>query len=721
MTVFNNALNIDSGDNLNTDKSLALNSVASGKDNTAQFPQSDTAVAVEPQVQVSEVDNFLKGNTTPTETTPEAVETTTKKRFNMPKINLGRPRFPRILKRKVVWIPMVVILLLVGVFGFLGYRVYKEGKEFYATAMVTADLAKKQDLVGLKENIVTLRRDYEGFRDAYKGISVLKVLPYFGRFVADGEHALNGAEYGFNAGESAILAAEPFSDILGFGAASTEAGKDGEKTTEERIDFLVSAMPELVPKIDVIATELTKARIEIEKIDPARYPKKLFGKEIQEPLKKGIEMLKLTDELVVTGKPLLEVSPYLLGTDEKRKYLIIFQNDKELRPTGGFITAYSIAEVEKGKFNPVLSSDIYSLDAKYKPTVAAAQPVIDYLKGIYVANPKYRLRDLNWSPDFRDSIELFLTEAEKVGLEEVDGVIAVDTHLLVNILDVLGPIGVPGYGNFSTEITEKCNCPQVVYELESYADREGPIVWDPLDPTRIIYAPANFDNRKKIIGPLMNSILANAMAQPKEKLPALIEAGYKSVMEKHVMLYAHDDKVQAAAEKFGIAGRIEDFEGDYLHINDSNLGGRKSNLYVTQEVRQDIKVNRDGTVEKTLEITYKNPQSYDGWLNSVLPNWTRIYVPKGSEVIDVSGFEDTGESYEEFGKTVISGGFELRPQGISKVTVTYKLPFKVIDGTYEMLVQKQPGTDIPLYAIDINGVSEESYLREDKEFSFKVK
>src|SRR3989338_485428 len=140
----------------------------------------------------------------------------------------------------------------------------------------------------------------------------------------------------------------------------------------------------------------------------------------------------------------------------------------------------------------------------------------------------------------------------------------------------------------------------------------------------------------------MNSILANAMGQPKEKLPALFEAGFRSLMEKHVLFYIHDEEVQKGIAEFGLAGKIEDYQGDYLHINDANLGGRKSNLYVTEEVRQEINVAKDGTVEKTLEITYKNPQSYDGWLNSVLPNWTRVYVPKGSKLISSEGFEDEG-------------------------------------------------------------------------------
>jgi hypothetical protein len=315
-------------------------------------------------------------------------------------------------------------------------------------------------------------------------------------------------------------------------------------------------------------------------------------------------------------------------------------------------------------------------------------------------------------------MDLFMTEAESAGIDKVDGVIAVDTQVLVNLLNVLGEIGVPGFGNFSTKTEPLCNCPQVIYELESFADVEGPIVWSENEPGKIVFAPPNYDNRKKIVGPLMNSVLSNALGQSKEKLPGLFEAGWKSITEKHVLLYMFDEKAQKGAESFNIAGRIMEYDGDYLHINDANLGGRKSNLYVTQEVSQDIRVEKDSVV-KTLTITYKNPQDHDGWLNSVLPNWTRIYVPKGSELVSTDGFESDGKTYEENGKTVFSGGFQLRPQGVKQIIVKYKVPLNV-NGVYKLMIQKQPGTDMPLYTINVGRQKEELFLKTDKEFRFRI-
>ena len=176
----------------------------------------------------------------------------------------------------------------------------------------------------------------------------------------------------------------------------------------------------------------------------------------------------------------------------------------------------------------------------------------------------------------------------------------------------------------------------------------------------------------------------------------------------------YDEKTQLAVKDFGIGGIIKDYEGDYLHISDANLGGRKSNLYATEEVLQDIDIAKDGSATKTVTITYKNPEKYDGWLNSVLPTWVRVYVPKGSILVTSEGLEAKQEPYEDLGKTVFAGFFQLRPEGVAKVTFQYKLPFKV-SKNYKLLIQKQPGTDGFLYSINLGRHEEEFYLKTDKE------
>jgi hypothetical protein len=619
--------------------------------------------------------------------------------------------------KKPILIVLGILLLVIIINTFLIANFVLKAKALVNVSKEAKASVATKDFKKLKESLDKVNVSVINLEKSYTPISWMRAIPFLGKYVGDAGHFIRAGKTGLEVGQMLIQISEPYADLIGFSGQG--GAEDGQKTAADRIDFIVKTIPQVMPKMGDIETKLEIIEKEMSYVEPLRYPVKFRGFLVRENLEAGLLLLDQASSLIKNGKPLIEKTTYLLGLDAPRTYLILFQNDKELRPTGGFITAYSIMKVDKAKFEPVESNDIYNLDAKYKPSIPAPDPIIKYIRGPYVLNKNLRLRDMNWSPDFAESMKLFAKEIESTGIKNIDGIIGVDTGLLVNLLNVLGPIGVSGYGNFSNEIVKDCNCPQVIFELESFADVEGPVVWDPAGTGKIIYAPPNMDNRKKIIGPLMNSIMSNVFAQPKNKLPLLIEAMYKSVMEKHVLLYTFDEATQKAAEGFGIAGKVSPYEGDYFQIVDSNLGGRKSNLYVTQEVNQVIVVGKDGALEKTIEITYKNPEKQDGWLNSVLPNWVRIYVPKGSELISFDGVEDKTDPYEDLGKTVFAGYFELRPQGVSKVTLKYKLPFKA-DKVLKMLVQKQPGTDGPLYTIKVGKKTEEFLLKTDKELNFKI-
>mgnify|MGYP001584455555 CR=1 FL=1 len=622
------------------------------------------------------------------------------------------------IKPIYIIIPSVILFLLL-ITTIPAFLFYVKAKKVYNEVVPIITASDFGEINKLKSDLGTVKSSVASLKSSYKLISWMRILPYAGSYVADLGHGLIAGTKVLEASETTFVAIDPFLSELGFNPSKDEV-KDSEKSAQERIDFVVNSIPQILPKADEISKKFAEAEIELSKIDPNNYPEDYKGVKVREKLKTILDLFRQVSQYITESKPLLESAPYLLGMESDRNYLVLFQNDKELRPTGGFLTAYSIMKVSKAKFEPVSSDDIYNLDAKYKPNLKAPQPIVDLIKGPYVLSQNIRLRDINYSPDFEVSMDLFTEESKGIGLTDIDGIIAVDTHLLVNLLDSLGEIGVPGFGNFSSKTDPRCNCPQVVYELESFADVEGPIIWDPLTGI-IILRPKNSDNRKKIIGPLMNSILANTMAQPKEKIPGLLDSMFKSVIEKHVLFYLYNESAQKAVEGFGIAGKIDEkYQGDYLHISDSNLGGRKSNLYVKQEVDQEITVNKDGIIEKTVILTYKNPEKHDGWLNSVLPNWVRIYVPEGSKLISVEGLEKEYDSVSELGKTVFSGYFKLRPEGVSKVTFRYSLPFKKGTGDYKMFIQKQAGTDAPLYTVRSSKDEQEFLLNTDKEIRIKI-
>src|SRR4030043_193127 len=456
-------------------------------------------------------------------------------------------------RKKMLFGVLGFLLFFIVVLGLLFLNVYLKGRKALTSVYKVQESLKLQDIQKMKTDLGDFKTSLISLKSSYNLISWMKFIPFVGGYINDGKHFINAGIYGTDLGQITLDTIEPYSDLIGLKGAKTYG--DGGKTAADRVDFIVKTLPSLLPKMDEIAAKADLVKNEIDDVNPKRYPEKIAGKPIRTTLEKGIDLVDSAAKLIINGKPLLKNTPYLLGLDSPRTYLILFQNDKELRPTGGFMTAYSIMKGDKAKFEPVSSNDIYNLDAKYKPQIVAPDPIVKYIKGPYILSKNLRLRDMNWSPDFSKSMDLFTKEAQSVGIKDIDGVIAVDTQVLVYLLDAIGPIGVPGFGNFSTQQIPDCNCPQVIYELESFADVEGPIVWVSVSG-KIVYKPPNSDKRKKIIGPLMNSIMSNALGQPKEKIPALFEAGFKSMMEKHVLFFLFDKGTQEGVESFGIGGNI---------------------------------------------------------------------------------------------------------------------------------------------------------------------
>ena len=96
-------------------------------------------------------------------------------------------------------------------------------------------------------------------------------------------------------------------------------------------------------------------------------------------------------------------------------------------------------------------------------------------------------------------------------------------------------------------------------------------------------------------------------------------------------------------------------------------------------------------------------------------------MPKGSELLDFKGSETDPVQKEELGKTVYEGFFTVAPKGQAQLKVSYKLPFKMDTNEYNMLIQKQPGTEGHKYIIKINGNTMDEFdLITDKELSYKL-
>ncbi len=624
--------------------------------------------------------------------------------------SMKKRKFPKFgIKSLGVTGVVIILLVLVGLYSFVqALGIYKQSQKVYVQAKAAAAAAKQENVVLAHDELVKTRTEAQTLQKDLGGIGFLKFVPLAGGYVSDVTHLVSAGIHGINAGIITTDSLIPYADVLGLKGEKSFVGG----SAEERIRTAVKTLDKVVPKIDDIEKELTAAKQDMDQVDVNHYPDFWVFKKIRGQVSTAKNLVDQGVVAVNEGKPLIKVLPELLGGNTAKKYLVLFQNDKELRSTGGFLTYYSIFRIDQGVIHIDTSSDIYALDASinYHPT---ADPIIlKYLPKVSTQN----IRDINLSPDFVKSMDGFRTYyAKSTQKTNIDGIIAIDTQFVVHLIKILGGVDADGQ-TFSANTDPECNCPQVVYQLEQ-------------NTTEIVnYVKAN---RKGIVGDLLYATMQKALSvSPKIYWGPLFQAAIMDAQEKHILFSLNNQDAQSGIEALNWAGRIRPFEGDYLHINDANFGGAKSNMYIKQAVRMDYNTDSSGQVTKTVAITYVNPQKYSDCsltkqgglcLNAILRNFQRVYVPTGSSLVSQVGSQVKVVTGDDLGKTYFSSFFTVNPLGKSTMTYTYKLPFKVTNGVLPLLIQKQPGVEVVPFTIFVNGTQTNSFdLRGDTTLSLKI-
>ncbi|MFA6017330.1 MAG: DUF4012 domain-containing protein [Patescibacteria group bacterium] len=592
----------------------------------------------------------------------------------------------------------LILLVLILILGY--FFIYRPIANIKAKANIVIASSKEMKAIFAKNDIELLKTKLEDFSNKYQNLEKAANSIYWASFipyVSDLKNGLTGGHYLLNAGREAITAIEPYADLIGFKKGEKSFN---EKSSEDRLQTAVMTLDKVVQKVDPIANDIDMAGKSIAKINPNRYPKK-FGKLV---LRENIVNLKdqfegMT-ELFVNAKPLIKKLPEILGSKEEKTYLILYQNDKELRATGGFLTFYAVFKIRNGKISIYRSDDIYSLDASISDHPKAPPEILTYHKGV----SQFYIRDSNLSPDFVQSIKLFESLYKKSGARvEYDGIIALDSKILVDMLTIFGDVDVSGI-RFSAKMDKRCDCPEAIYTLFDLVDR-----------------PVGYlkENRKGILGDLMYKLFYNAIGfSPSKYWGTLMQTMFKNLDEKHIQVNLKDTGAQKSLEQLNFAGRIRDFKGDYLHISNVNFAGAKSNMFVSESIDSKTKGS-----DREVVVTFRNPYPASDCnlergglcLNAILRNWIRFYVPQGSKLVSLNGSSKKVQTYDELGKTVFEGFLQVPTQGQAIVTVKYTLPTSVDTNNYSLLVQKQAGIEEQKLKVSLNGRSLfDGMLRTDK-------
>ncbi len=494
-----------------------------------------------------------------------------------------------------------------------------------------------------------------------------KVLQFLAPQAQTAQHVLLGAGFLAEAGQKLTTALSIFNDLKVSSSGVTQINFNQEISSNR--DLLVS-------------TRLLFLKAQNEFESAGNIPLDYEG-----------AFAQAKDQVASLGKILEALTKmedlYLALFSEDKTYFLAFENNDEIRATGGFIGTYGVLHTSDGQIRNLSIQSIYNLDGQIHDQIAAPGPFQPDIK-------KWGIRDANWFVDFPTSAKKLL-EFFEAGSQTADGVIAMTPQMFKDLLNLTGPIEMSDY-----QITLTSDNFQDVVQFKTSKDYD-----------KVLNQP------KKFLDDFAPVLLDRLSQLSKEQWFTVLQIISKNLNSRQVILYSINPETQKLLADAGFAGQLLDSDFDYLQINNTNLGGTKTDLEMHEDVELSTKILSDGSVINTLQIVRTNNS---GELNK---DYLRVLVPNGSQFISATGFDqydyyksqseelnqdpqlkawDEGQLqsnvfvHTESGKTEFSGWVNSAPHDSRTVTLVYILPMKVgfnsVDSVtpYSLLLQKQSGS-----------------------------
>jgi hypothetical protein len=392
-----------------------------------------------------------------------------------------------------------------------------------------------------------------------------------------------------------------------------------------------------------------------------------------------VELKNIRDRLAAAGD-LAKLLPALSGYPEAKNYLLLLQNNTELRPTGGFIGTLGTVTIADATASALQVNDVYAFDSVSSKLPTPPAPLAKYLSA-----DKWYLRDANWSPDFPTAArQVISTYAAEGGTAKFDGVLAVDPTLAADLLKIVGNITIGSSTFTPSNVTD-----EIEFQVEKGFNSKGlPVA-----------------QRKDILIALVDQVFARTLALPADRWQGIVDALVRALDGKHMLIASFDPTVAAFARSRNWDGMLRQEAGDYLMVVDANLAALKTDSVMQRSVDYSLRPSGNDLIA-TVDLKYANHGSFT-WKTTRYRTYTRLYVPAGSQLVSVTGnlandkildpkgTPGTVDTVDELGRRSFGTFISVEPGETRDLVFTYRLPSSIAaspaSGTYDLLVQKQPG------------------------------
>ena len=588
-----------------------------------------------------------------------------------------RTRNARLLRR-LLWAALI-FLVLIGAYkltrvGMEAWSAYQHARQ--VRVYLSADNPLEQvdalhvELSAINGDVAAINRELAPLMPLLRR---LQGLPVYGPTLAAVPALSDGGGRLLALGDDALAIMAP---VL--------SGTDGDTVTRllDTLNATGEDLAALAPQAQAAVDALTP--VNAADLHPALAGKFALA---QEALPLLPTLLKLSPQL-----------PALVGFDGQRTYLLLIQNNHELRPTGGFITAIARVTLDDGQLvdlDVVDSYRVFNRAGEYPPAPPPMQR--------YMEIPLMLLRDANWSPDLPTTTTLIETLYQRDTGIQIDGVVTADLHALELLVEGLGSIRIEG---MDQPVTRE-NVLAVIKEFWQNPEGEDGVA-----------GGSNADNQKEFVEwwrqrkdfmPAFAGAVFQRLQRGDVDPAAVLRAGLTALNERAVQAVINDPDAAKTLADLGWDGSIAPRpDADYLALVDMNMGYNKVDAVMQRALEYTVTWDEAGRPTATATIAYRHPVKVDDHTCDLTPrygttydemtarcyfDYVRLYAPRGSVLVKATGLEADSVASQpgENGTEVFAGYFVLQPGDEHVVSFEYRLPETLTPEDYALVMQRQSG------------------------------
>jgi hypothetical protein len=246
-------------------------------------------------------------------------------------------------------------------------------------------------------------------------------------------------------------------------------------------------------------------------------------------------------------------APAMLGADRPKYYMVSFENEAELRGTGGLPGSFAIMKADNGR----LSFVKFESDSRLENVKSGLEFGSDFDATYDAADVTGDYRDANVSPNFPYAAQIWVAEWRAATGQQLDGAMTMDPTALSYLLNVTGPAILPD--------GSRINAGNVIQQTQQgiYAKFSG----------------SQTAQRKAYLLDIARAVSQRLIATH-GSTTALIRAAGRAAAERRLLLWSSDPSVEARLATTSMGGAVGKTAEPYGVVAINNAGANKLDYYL---------------------------------------------------------------------------------------------------------------------------------------------